>query len=665
MRIKNFLGCHAALVVVFLLGAIKAFSSPSLSDYAALPSVELMRISPKGDFIAFVDNSDEKQAVKVYSMKDNELIGAVKLADVLPYDMDFIDDDVLVIRAGGVRRLSWASKEIKVSTAYKFDIGKNELNPLLVLGKGIHAGQSGLGRISGVSPDKKWAFMPAYTGSDTYKDYRPEYSLMKVPLFSQRKPIIQVRGENHTEDYFVGSDGEVLAEIRYNDVNNEHEVYSYLTGKRQKIYSSIRDRRRFRAVGVTPSQDALVIEYASKRSNRTVAATMSLSDGSFSEPVFFREDADVDDYFSDVNRVVYGVSYSGLNPSYEFFDAALNTLIGDLVKELEGTSVHLLDMTDDQSKLIIMLEGSYAPQQYYLLDKKKRLQLLASARPNFQEDDVHPVAKMTFAARDGLQVPTLITIPKEHLESMKNLPAVILPHGGPASNDAIGFDWLAQAIAAQGILVIQPQFRGSTGFGYSHYAAGVGEWGRKMQDDLTDAVKFMAGKGYIDPARVCIVGASYGGYAALAGAAFTPELYQCAISVNGLSDLSYMIARTKRKYGNDSEQVSYWERVIAVPEKDEKEYLVSRSPAAYAAQVKAPVLLLHANRDRVVDISQSKTMYSALKKLDKDVEFVKLKGEDHYLSKAATRLQAAKAIVKYLNQHLLTKRVVEGAVSQK
>src|SRR5690606_351827 len=132
------------------------------------------------------------------------------------------------------------------------------------------------------------------------------------------------------------------------------------------------------------------------------------------------------------------------------------------------------------------------------------------------------------------KIPTLLTIPKEKITVLKNLPAVIYPHGGPESHDVIRFDYLAQALAAQGYLVIQPQYRGSSGFGRQHVLAGHGEWGKKMQDDLPDAIAALSDTGLIDPTRVCIVGASYGGYAALAGGAFTPELYKCVVSINGI-----------------------------------------------------------------------------------------------------------------------------------
>ncbi len=228
----------------------------------------------------------------------------------------------------------------------------------------------------------------------------------------------------------------------------------------------------------------------------------------------------------------------------------------------------------------------------------------------------------------------------------------MLPHGGPESYDRIGFDWLAQALANQGYLVIQPQFRGSSGFGVSHVIAGRGEWGKKMQQDITDGVAFFKRKGIIDPERICIAGISYGGYAALAGATFTPDLFKCAISINGVSELNKIIKDEKYEHGRDSWVVSYWKYQMTGDEQQERKSLREVSPANFAAAVKAPVLLIHGKKDRVVNVNQSKLMYKQLQKENKASELVLLKGEDHYLSGEETRLSALKAVVEFLNKHI-------------
>lgn len=281
--------------------------------------------------------------------------------------------------------------------------------------------------------------------------------------------------------------------------------------------------------------------------------------------------------------------------------------------------------------------------------QKGSLSLLASARPDIPSTAVHSTKEYSYKARDGLIIPTLITTPIGL--TAKNLPAIMLPHGGPESYDKLGFDWLTQYFANEGYLVIQPQFRGSEGFGNEHLLKGRGEWGRKMQDDLTDAVNDLAAKEIIDKSRVCIVGASYGGYAALAGATFTPDLYKCVVSINGVADIEEMLSTEQRDHGSDHWVVSYWQDVISKGDVKE-DHLEQISPINYVDNVTAPILLIHGTRDKIVPWKQSEDMYDALKDANKNVTFIKLEKGDHYMSQVHNRMKALKAIDKFIKQFI-------------
>ena len=264
---------------------------------------------------------------------------------------------------------------------------------------------------------------------------------------------------------------------------------------------------------------------------------------------------------------------------------------------------------------------------------------------------MHPIAKLTVKARDELTIPTLLTIPRASVTNMKNLPAVMLPHGGPRAYDQIGFDWLAQSLANEGYLVIQPQFRGSAGFGYQHYRAGLGEWGGKMQDDLTDALNFLVNKGYVDKNKVCIAGGSYGGYAALLAGALTPDQYRCVISINGISHLSDFIKDDREKFGRYSPVLRYWENFMS---KDglKGDALKPISPYFLAENYTAPVLLIHGVNDMRVKHTQSKMMAASLKKAEKSVRLIKLEDENHHLVTDKARLQTVQSVVDFVNKHL-------------
>ena len=202
-------------------------------------------------------------------------------------------------------------------------------------------------------------------------------------------------------------------------------------------------------------------------------------------------------------------------------------------------------------------------------------------------------------------------------------------------------------MASRGYAVLQLNYRGSDGFGWALQSAGFGQWGRKMQTDLSDGVRYLAKQGVVDPSRVCIVGGSYGGYAALAGATLDPGVYRCAVSVAGVSDVARLVewdATREGRQGVASQR--YWVRYMgAVPTMSEI------SPAKHADAASAPILLIHGKDDTVVPYAQSEEMASALRAAGKPVEFVTLKGEDHWLSEGKTRLQMLEATVAFLEKN--------------
>jgi dipeptidyl aminopeptidase/acylaminoacyl peptidase len=225
---------------------------------------------------------------------------------------------------------------------------------------------------------------------------------------------------------------------------------------------------------------------------------------------------------------------------------------------------------------------------------------------------------------------------------------VVLPHGGPASRDTLEFDWMAQSFAARGYAVLQPNFRGSTGHGQAFEAAGHGEWGGKMQTDVSEGLAFLAAQGVVDPKRACVVGASYGGYVALAGVTLQQGLYRCAVSYAGVSDLRALWQQKARRNGGGT-TASGRDFLTTIGAGAD---LKTRSPIVFADRADAPVLLIHGSDDTVVDFEQSAAMEKALKAAGKPVRLVRLPGEDHWVSRAETRaafLDAAVAFVEANN----------------
>lgn len=636
---------HYSFFLFFVFFSAFSIAKPSLKDYGSLPSISLMTLSPDGSYVAFRKIQDDKDLLVVYSIEEGKPTSIVDVSAVRPRALYFVSDEKLVIRTVERKRIMGYRGDHDISAAFVFDIKTGGLEQLLVPGRKIHLGQTNVGSIVGLSDDGKSVFMPAYVDS-------ARYGLLKVELDSPSWPNVVDRGGRNSLDFFLGPNKEVLVEEIYNERSNTHEIRTRRDGKWQTIYKEEAPVRTIDVVGLTADFSALAIVTFLEGSDRQKLLTMSLADGAISDPGFNRDDADLDSVISDINRIVYGVRYTGLVPSYRFFDDKKNKRVEDILAKFSDNSVYLSGWTESMDKIIALAEGSSFAGDYFLFAEKQAPKFLAATRSNINSSDVHPIAKVTVKGGGGFHIPTLLTIPNNKVAAMKNLPAVMLPHGGPASYDQIGFDWMAQALANEGYLVIQPNFRGSTGFGFEHKQAGYGEWGGKMQDDLSDVLAFLVSKKIVDKNRVCIVGSSYGGYAALAGGAFTPELYRCVVSINGVSDLVDMVSDDKRKYGRESWVVTYFKKSIGGDENTATNVLKEKSPYYYAENFQAPVLLIHGENDDRVDYDHSNRMRKKLKKAKKKVKLVKLDDESHYLESNEMRQLTLREVVSFVNRHL-------------
>ena len=629
-------------VLLNLSMAIYAHATPvSAEAYGKLPSKSMLVISPSGEKLAYRDTTANRDMAIVINLADRSLVAAVDISAVKPNNMYFIDEERLIFVASEYKKIQGFRGKHNVSVAMAYNVKTKKLHQLLIPGNGIHKGQTAVGVILGISKDKKYAYMPALGNTN-------QTNLYKVKLNSKSKPRIAQRGTNDTIDFFLGHDSEVIARERFSNKKNLHRLETRIDGDWKEIFREETEIRHRNFVGLTPDRTKLVMLKQDENHGRWAYFTISLADGSVAGPIFSHDDKDIEMVLTDINRVVYGVRYSGFTPTYEFFDQKLNGRMKGINKAMPDNNFTITDYTPDWSQIVFHMDGAESSGDY-ILYKKGGLVPLAPSRPDITPDFVNNVVEYTYKARDGMEIPALLTIPNGI--EVKNLPAIMMPHGGPESYDKKAFNYRAQYFASQGYLVIQPQFRGSDGFGVKHLFAGRGEWGRKMQDDLTDAVLSLAKTGKINIDRLCIVGASYGGYAALAGATFTPDLYKCVVSINGVSDIERMLATEEREYGDDHWVVAYWEGVIANGEVDEN-HLEQISPINHVKNIKAPVLLIHGEYDKIVPIKQSKKMFDEMQDEDKDVTFLELKKGDHYMSTAENRMKAMLAMEAFVKRHI-------------
>jgi dipeptidyl aminopeptidase/acylaminoacyl peptidase len=339
-------------------------------------------------------------------------------------------------------------------------------------------------------------------------------------------------------------------------------------------------------------------------------------------------------------RIIGGTHGVG-DERYVFFDNEMQAHWNAVLRAFPDEKVHLVSRSDDFSKIVVQVFGAHDGYSYALFDWYAHTatilgQVYAGIPTPAQ------IRSVNYLAADGRRINAYLTMPPG--QEVKNLPLVVLPHGGPAAADSDDFDWWPQALASQGYAVLQPNFRGSN-VNSGLLEAGFGEWGRKMQTDLSDGVRDLAKQGVIDPKRVCIVGASYGGYAALAGVTLDPGVYRCAISVAGISDLRRFRNWTSTNHSSLVQR--YWDRFMGITDK-KATTLEEISPIEHIGAINVPVLLVHGKDDTVVPYEQSEIMVNAMKKAGKAVEFVTLNHEDHWLSTGATRLQMLQAGAAFL-----------------
>jgi dipeptidyl aminopeptidase/acylaminoacyl peptidase len=297
------------------------------------------------------------------------------------------------------------------------------------------------------------------------------------------------------------------------------------------------------------------------------------------------------------------------------------------------------------------------PGDYYLFDtQQKKANFLRSTRSWIDIEQMRPMQPIDLVARDGLKLHGYLTQPADECPH----PLVVLPHGGPHGvRDVWGFDWEVQLLASRGYAVLQINFRGSDGYGMDFEAAGYRQWGASMQDDLTDATRWAIEQGVTTAERICIYGASYGGYAAMMGAAREPRLYRCAIGYVGVYDLQLMYE--SGDIPDSRSGIAYLNRVLG----DDQADLRARSPVHLASQIEVPVLLIHGKEDWRADYKQAKRMKAALDAQDKSVDWMALSREGHGVYDEETRREVYERILTFLDRHLSKGMAGTGATASR
>ncbi len=366
------------------------------------------------------------------------------------------------------------------------------------------------------------------------------------------------------------------------------------------------------------------------------------------ELLFEHPDVDVSALFrSRKRKVITGTGFTTDRFRYHFFDEQRAALQKELEERLPDDEVVVASMSRDETKVLVYAGSDRTRGTYFFFNREtKDFRKLAELAPWLPKERMAPMKHVSYTSRDGLTIHGYLTLPLG--KEPKNLPVVIHPHGGPWVRDGWGFDPQVQFLANRGLAVLQMNFRGSTGYGRAFWEAGFKEWGRSMQDDVTDGVLWLIKQGIADPKRVGIYGASYGGYAVLAGLAFTPDLYACGVDYVGVSNI-FTLLETIPPYWELGRQMLYEQ--IGDPEKD-KELLKAASPVFHADRITAPLFVAQGANDPRVKKAESDQIVEALRSRGIEVEYMVKENEGHGFRNEENRFDFYRAMERFLATHL-------------
>jgi len=644
--IKRFAGAVAAGAI---LCASSAQAGAPLEAYGRLPSIESVEVSPDGSALALIATVGDERRIIVKSLS-GPMLAQAKVVFNKIRSLQWADQDHLIVVASSTAAIQDVSYVGEQFQALSFNIKTGNFVMLPTKASDTLLNVVA-GRVQpGTDGKEPVLYVPLYvTVANNMQNKSGHLDLYKIDLDSGYAERVQM-GDHDTYDYLAKSDGTVLAKAAQKDNDHDKNTTWTLALRRgsgwQTVFTTTEALDTPDLWGVTPDGQSVIIDTFDEKADMWRPTAVSLADGKIGDYVGPPREQGA---LIGADGSVLAFSHADQFREYDFVEPRMKTIWPAFRNAFRGQNVTLASWTPDFKKLILYVTGSNSPGGYYIADTTtKRVDPIGSAYPKITAADVSNVRMVTYKSGDGLDIDAVLTTPKARPE--KDLPLIVLPHGGPEAEDDVIFDWWAQAMASRGYAVLQPNFRGSTNQGRAFMRASYGEWGGKMQTDLSDGIDYLAKAGVIDPKRVCIVGGSYGGYAALAGVTLQKGVYRCAVSVAGVSDLKKMVDDAALRGGADSTGARYRKRQFGVASASDPK-LTARSPAYQADKADAPILLIHGNDDTRVPFAHSQKMAAALKSAGKPYEFVTLSREDHFLSTGRTRLEMLTATVAFVEKY--------------
>ncbi|HYD37108.1 MAG TPA: S9 family peptidase [Allosphingosinicella sp.] len=637
MRLSS--GALAAAAGFLICGAAARAAAPAIpvEAFGALPSFASPKISPDGQRVLATADVDGRKAVIVYriDVADGRYT-RINLGELQVTGARWAGDGRILLTVFG--KTLYQGVEVPMSRHFGYDLDTGKLRALA----GGRIGGLWGGELIHVDPQGAFALLAAQSTV-----WSPP-AVLRVNLENGDAREV-VAAEAGVWDWYADSNGSVRAGL---GVRGDRWFLLY----RDKDGGRFRRTEAKRAVAqsagdldyllpVAGSDKGYVI--ANRATGRYGVYRYDFATDTLGEPVFEHGEVDVDAVaYSPRTGEPDSILYADDRDRIFWIDPEMRGVQARIDKALPDRVNRIVSRDAADQRMIVWSSGAADPGTYYLYDRPtRRMSELARPYAALEGKPLAPVEAVRYPARDGLAIPAYLTRPPGRPEA--GLPLIVMPHGGPFARDKWVYDGWVQFLANRGYVVLQPNFRGSTGFGRAFVDAAAGQFGRKMQDDLDDGVKWLAGRGLIDPKRVCIMGASYGGYAAMWGAARNPEIYRCAISFAGISEVRAMLrydpsTGIARRYYKD------WRDRIRGEEGFD---LAAVSPLNRAAAIRVPLLIAHGEEDHVVPVAQSRNMHEALRRARIEHEFVIYPGEGHGFEKAANSIDFLKRVEAFLARH--------------
>jgi acetyl esterase/lipase len=639
MTIERNLTCALALAVTAAAPpavppAPAPKAPPAIEAFAELPFIDTPTVSPSGTQVAARVSVNGKQALAIIPLRtDRKIVGLAAGANELN-SWTWINDDWLVARVGGTQAVQGDKWYLRRAVGIKADGTKT-----VPLAK--DAGQNAddiLWIASDGTPRIRMALQTSIYSSDPgFWPMVREYDV------STGRATTVLRPTEDVMNWYADGSGTVRLGIAYDDASRGYRLL-YRDQPDKSFRTVAKARGTNASLGDVPAmflaEPGKGIAFSDNDGFDALyefdLATLKTGKKLFGKPGY-----DIGAIITDAagGRAI-GVRYTDTAARTHWFDPGLAQVQAEIDKAVGTRQARIVSWSRDFTTLMVLVGGADRPASYYVYRPAEgTMKLLAHTASLLPTTSYAPVSTIHYKARDGLDIAAVLTVPKGR--PAKNLPLILMPHGGPAARDDESWDWWAQFLASRGYAVLQPNYRGSIGFGTAFEEKGRGQWGLAMQDDLTDAVKWAAESGLADARRVCIVGASYGGYAALRAAQRDTGVYRCAVSYAGVSDMPAML-RYDGRFLNGNRSKDY----IRAQAPD----LKAVSPINHAADFSIPLLMMHGKADTVVPVDQSRDMASKLKAAGKPFRYVEQPQADHHFSRQADRLQFLTELEAFLKE---------------